>query len=58
MHRVGFSSGLSFPRYSYIANVAIGPAFVGAGAPIPTLLLTTKFVGNFFDVRPYLTFLT
>jgi len=26
MHWVGFSSGLSFTRYSSIANVAIGPA--------------------------------
>ena len=32
---VGFSSGLSFLRYSYIANVAIGPAIIGAGVRIP-----------------------
>jgi hypothetical protein len=49
MHRVGFSSGLSFPRYSYIANVAIGPAFIGAGAPIPESL--------FEQYRLLLTFL-
>ena len=39
MHWVGFSSGLSFPRYSSIANVAIGPALTGASAPIPNLFL-------------------